>query len=339
MIKITKEDTNKIIELYNDGIGSDTISKQFNVTPTCILKVLKRNGVERRDFSRKLGNKHSEIIALYQEGYSGPEIAEKLKVTGGAIWKILKKNNVQMRDDEECRREYLINKDFFDEIDSQEKAYFLGFLYADGGNIKQGNFVRIDLSELDKDILFKLSRLIYKEDSDNRVTFCDRKEKGKFVYLNINSKYICSQLEKLGCTPKKSLTIEFPKCLNDKELIRHFIRGYYDGDGGININSNKKAGLKIISTLEFCTSMKDYIQDEVDINFGFYNDVKGKNVYTINSCGNRQIRKFLNWLYKDATIYLQRKYDLYLKLNDIIKDTDNLIEAGTQGYSKRYFNT
>jgi predicted DNA-binding protein YlxM (UPF0122 family) len=341
MKKITPQDTNKIIKLYKDGIGSDTIAKQFDVTGTCILKILKKNGIERRNFTRKLGDKHDEIIDLYQRGFSSPEIAEKLNVTHGAILKILKKNNIDRRDNEECRRKYPINKDFFDVIDTEEKAYFLGFLFADGGNIKQANFVRIDLTENDKDILYKLAKLIYTENSEQHVKIQNREDKGSFAYLNINSKYICSQLDKLGCTPKKSLTLKFPELLKDEELIRHFIRGYYDGDGGLNIpNANNRVStLKIISTLEFCTTIKQFIELKIGTHFCVYNDVPSKNVYTINTSGDRQIRKFLEWLYKNATIYLNRKYELYLKLVEHICETDKLIAAGTQGYSKRYLNT
>lgn len=331
--RIKKEIEKKIIKMYQDGIGSDSVGKIFEIHPNSVLRVLKRNEIERRDFTRKLGNKHEEIIQAYLSGLSTPKIAEQLNVTNGAILKVLKKNNIKCRDNEECRRKYPIYKDFFDKIDTEEKAYFLGFLYADGCNGKAYNWTRIELAEFDKNILYKLAKLIYKENSDERVKVYFREDKQKwYAYLNINSKYICGQLEKLGCIPVKSLILTYPDWMPD-HLQKHFIRGYYDGDGGIHFNERNNAQIKIISSLDFITSLKNITTKKLNIHW-LLRKHEESDVYTIYFSGNRQARKFLDWLYKDSNIYLDRKYNLYLELQNIIKKIDKLILVGTRGYSK-----
>ena len=282
---------------------------------------------------------------MYQQGKSAPEIAEQYGVAHTLILRYLEKNGIDRRSAEECHRIYPIQEDFFDCIDTQEKAYFLGFLYADGGNAIESNYTRIDLARKDRDILEKFSRLIYLDENPEQhiKDYTREREERTSIgsYLNINSKHICHALYNLGCENKKSLTLVFPEWLVDPELQRHFIRGYYDGDGGVYLTDIKTRGAstRMVSTLEFCQSVSKIIEAQTNIQYGEpYNckNVDGKNVYTISIAGNRQISHFLDWLYKDATIYLDRKYALYLQLLNKNKETDRLILAGTQGYSKRY---
>jgi intein-encoded DNA endonuclease-like protein len=346
---VTTENKAKIIELYQSGLGSDTIGARFDIHPNTVLKILKREGIERRGLRRKIfPEDEPKIVELYQQGLSAPEIAEKYEVSHSMILKYLEQNGIDRRSAEECHRIYPIQEDFFDCIDTQEKAYFLGFLYADGGNALEANYVRIDLSRKDKDILEKLARLIYlDENPEQHIRDYEREKEYKEQvitiygsYLNINSKHICHKLYDLGCENKKSLTLVFPKWLINSELQRHFIRGYYDGDGGVSLTDIKTRGAtsKIISTIEFCYSMREIIMKYTGVQFGEpYNDVSDKNVYSIHLCGNRKIANFLNWLYKSATIYLDRKYNLYLQLLEKNKETDELILAGTRGYQKRYY--
>lgn len=346
---LTPENKAQIIGLYQSGLGSDTIAKQFDIHPNSVLKLLKKEGIDRRPIVRKKIQLSDEpkIVEMYQQGMSAPEIANQFGVAHTMILRYLEKNGVDRRSAEECHRLYPIREDFFDVIDTQEKAYFLGFLYADGNNSQEANYVRIDLSRKDKDILEKLVTLIYLEEPLQHIKDQDREKeyKGQKViyhtsYFNINSKHICHKLEELGCPAAKSLIIDFPKWLVDPELQRHFIRGYYDGDGGVSLTDVKERGAhtRMTSTLDFCHSMTKIILSQTGIQYGEpYNDVDDKNVYSIHLSGNRQVARFLDWLYKDSLIHLNRKHDLYVKLLEKNKETDKLILAGTQGYQKRYY--
>ena len=348
--KTTDEQKQQIVDLYLAGEGCTSLAKKFGVHENSILKQLKRAGVEIRNAVRKiLPEDHAKIVEMYQQEMSAPKIAEHFNCSHVLILRYLEQNGIARRCAEEAHRKYKINEDFFDVIDTQEKAYFLGFLYADGCNLIETNTVRIDLATPDRDILEKLVKLIYLEDPLYHIKNTVRENRGlnkdKTIYssyMNINSKHICKVLYNLGCENRKSLTLKWPQWLVDKELQRHFIRGYYDGDGGVSLSQEKRnaSTLQIISTLDMYNNFFKVVKEQTNIQFGQpyhpLNIEESKDVYRFGIAGNRQIENFLKWLYKDATIYLDRKYNVYLKLLKRNEETQELILAGNQGYSLRY---
>lgn len=125
-----------------------------------------------------------------------------------------------------------------------------------------------------------------------------------------------------GCFPNKSLILDFPKTVPGK-LIRHFLRGYSDGDGTIYKNHFKNKRTvntiwKIISTKQFCQTVVSILKEQLDVNCSqSLSRPKTNQTTTILSVGgNIQVRKVLDWLYQDSTIYLPRKYDKYLKFRN-----------------------
>jgi hypothetical protein len=291
--------------------------------------------------------KTQEIINYYEkENLSVTKISKILNTHQSYISKILKKNNVKVKSADESHRKYAINEDFFDVIDTQEKAYFLGFLYADGCNHKESNCVTIDLQTGDKEILEKFTRLIFKENPEKQIKNIERLRKikdgeEKIYYssiLNINSKHICTMLDIHGCVPRKTKVLKFPDWLN-KDLVRHFIRGYYDGDGSIHLNFKKdrQCSFKITSTHEFVKKIHNIIKEELGLHTSLQKATNSC-VWDVCNSGNRLVERFLDWLYKDSTIYLERKFNSYLKLKKRISETDKLAAAGTRGYSKSLIN-
>lgn len=347
---MTAEVKSKIIEMYKSGTGSDTIAKQMGVSSNSVLKLLKRSGIDRRPIGRKKIQIEDEpkIVEMYQGGMSAPEIAEKFNANHVMILRYLEKNGVERRGGEESHRTYEINKDLFDVIDTQEKAYLLGFIYADGCNSSDGRCIKIEVATPDRDVLEKISKLIWLENPLDHIkdivrtrSLRGRKERDYyFSYLNIHSKRYCTKLTEMGCVPAKSLILKFPEWLVDPELQRHFIRGHYDGDGGVHISDIRKNAVttKITSTKEFCESVRNIVENQIGIKFGEprESNKSGHNTYCIDMSGARQIENFLTWLYKGASIFLDRKYNLYLELIEKNKKNQELIKAGTRGYQYRY---
>lgn len=198
------------------------------------------------------------------------------------------------------------NYNFFKQINSEESAYFLGLLYADGCvSINKSNYtVYLKLQNQDVEIIEKF-RNIMSPSSPIKNT-------GKYSYFRINKKEICEQLISHGCIPNKSLTLQFPTTV-PVNLYRHFIRGYSDGDGSIYNNKLKysiNTIWKIVSTEQFCNSIKNILRQELDINCGIYM-FKNKVTASLVVGGNKQVKKGLDWIYEGATIYLSRKYNKY----------------------------
>lgn len=270
------------------------------------------------------------ITDLYASGKNAKQVAEKCDCSSSFIRKTLKRLNISIRPSHiypnKRSTKYISNEKFFDTIDTEEKAYTFGFFYADGnnytGNGKKLTYeISISLQEQDKYILEKFRDFL----SPNSILRFIDKKKDNINWNNqykliIHNKIISQQLTNLGCVPAKSLILTFPKWLVDPNLQRHFIRGYFDGDGTLCARKPKITGhiaweWGIISSDSFCENIKQYIElaTKVNVSKRLANPKLNQITTNISVSGNLQIRKVLDWIYKDATIYLPRKYDKYLK--------------------------
>jgi hypothetical protein len=336
--KLDKEIINKIIEEYKSGKGSDTVAKAFNIHPNTVLKILKRNNISRRPLSSFTNDDFENMRNLHNQGKLLKEIAKTYGVSRLAIKKIFLKNNFKINKEPQYRI-YNIREDFFDAIDTQEKAYFLGFIYADGCNQLLHHYsIVINLNYIDEDILHKLAKLIYVDENvaSKIVKTSDRshEDKGVEKILSIHSKHICLKLLDLGVVPKKSLILKYPNFIQ-KDLHRHFIRGYFDGDGSINNSDKPVTGLKITSTKEFLEGIKGAISHICPYaNIYKHDQDVDNNTYNLTISGNRNIQKFLNWIYEGSNIHMDRKYNEYIKFCNKMKDVDFKSLSGTRGFSK-----
>lgn len=336
--KITVEKIDRMVEMYNTGLSAQAIAIELDSKAQTVTKYLRERGIEIRGPKRKLTEDDKiEICRLYAAGTSCPKIAEQFGVSNALVLRYLEQAGIDRRCAEDAHRKYPIYEEFFDNIDTEEKAYFLGFLYADGCNHKDVNYVSLGLEETDREILVKLASLIYVENPEFHVKIQDRTHdgKGRTAYFTINSKRICAQLEKLGCPQAKTFILTYPEWMSDN-LHSHFIRGYFDGDGSISVNTKmgKGSSFKITSSFAFARSVKKIITSKVEVNMGVDLSSNSSSVYDARSNGDRQVEKITDWIYGDATIFMKRKHDIYRQLKLEIEKTNVLIKAGTQGYSK-----
>ena len=111
---------------------------------------------------------------------------------------------------------------------------------------------------------------------------------------------------------QKSLVLEFPQWLNE-ELYPAFIRGYADGDGCISLSYNGRfASFNMVGTRMFLTSVAAIFKDNIGVDVDIKRDNRARDPICILRCGRRNdVQKILDWLYKDANIFLKRKFDKY----------------------------
>lgn len=256
-----------------------------------------------------------KIVSMYlNDKMSVNSISKLCNISWKATKQILVDSGIEVK----RKRKYEISEEYFDNIDTQNKAYILGFLYADGSNNPDKSTVSMSLQEDDYNIL----ETIRNEIKDGRpLEYLDYSNKHDFGYnyknqyrLLIYSKHICNQLSELGMVKNKSLNLKFPECL-DGELWRHFIRGYYDGDGSLyryKKDNHDNIVITITSTNDFCDAINKICFDNLGIRFGKY-DASCHNGVTkvLSMCGKNVCKKFLDWLYEDAELYMQRKYDRF----------------------------
>lgn len=235
------------------------------------------------------------IIEKIRIGRTISDIAEEIGVNRRTIHIWFKKWNVD-------HQRLKFNHDFFEQIDSEEKAYWLGFIMADGHLcLTQSPRVVIHLAAKDESHLWKWHQSI--ESTKKLSRCCD-----ETITSTHNSKKMCDDLVRLGCMANKSLKLEFP--LLPKLLIRHFVRGYFDGDGCIEWRTHQKTAqlrVSFVGTRMFLTKLQEILGTDNKL------QPTGKNKIArqLQVCGNIKAVRIADWMYKDSTVFLRRKKELY----------------------------
>lgn len=193
---------------------------------------------------------------------------------------------------------------YFEKIDNEEKAYWLGFLYADGNVGSREDKVELSLAEKDIHHIEKFKICL---NISNKICY---RSKTKSYRISFRSQKCKQDLINNGCIPKKSLLLKFPSEQQvPKKLLKHFIRGYFDGDGWFS-NTEKTFQVGIIGT-------EDFLRGIIN-NFNFKNNNQIFDVHRKDGAKRfmfsniEDVSNFLNWIYSDANIYLGRKYQIYL---------------------------
>ena len=236
------------------------------------------------------------MIDLFNQGLNTKQIAKELGVFRKTVGKYLRKNGCKYSKHNKCD----ITSDIFEIIDNEEKAYWLGFLYADG-NVTDRGTVELSLKLSDKKHLEKFRDFlsfkgkIYTDSFRCRLMFKDSK--------------ISQDLIKQGCLKRKSLILQFPEDtqIPDK-LLSHFIRGYFDGDG--HIRKKGSITIDLLGTEQFLKSLL--------LKTDICSTVKKteSKAYSIRLCGDRA-RKFCKIIYENCVTSLDRKYEVYKnRIND-----------------------
>lgn len=249
---------------------------------------------------------------------------------------------------------YNFNRNFFNKIDSEEKAYILGFIYADGYN--SNTQVSIVQLQQDEDILQQINNAL---ESDVEIKHYKQYNQKILCQLTFSSREMCKDLTRLGAIRNKSLVLTFPTFL-DKSLLPHFIRGYFDGDGCVWNGKRQKKVVKdskhkdgyrerIVHNVKFtftgCFSFINALQDilievgvvkkKTKLNFSKAKDKSNNtssNVCTMEYSGRTQMRNLFNYMYKNATIYGSRKFNKFQEVFCALEEKsskDTSLIAGT----------
>lgn len=251
-----------IIKEYAQGKSCRVLHAEYGIGRNTLLKYLKRYNIPRR----KPGWPH-----LYWKSVGYPRESK-----------------------------YSFNKYYFDEIDTPNKAYWLGFLMADGSIMRHKESIlglRLKLQLRDIGCL-----KIFREHLDCNVPIAVYNNE---VSITIYNQYLANSLIKHGCVPCKSLILEFPNHL-DKQYYSHFIRGYFDGDGSILRNANNNQLIfEVVGTLDMIRNIQAILIEECDIPRNKIRQID--NIYALRYGGNQQVPKIGEYLYQNADVYLTRK--------------------------------
>ena len=258
--------------------------------------------------ARKRINEFIEsAVEDFINGMTIVDITTKYKTSQQAISKELKDRGLDIRKGYSW---YSSNDQTFREINDEKSAYFLGLLYADG-NVGEKNNIVLILAQEDRYLVEALKEYAqytgpvhfqkrYKEHyaDISRLYFCNKK--------------ICENLAKLGCVPRKSLILKFPTFDQVPEyLMNHFIRGYFDGDGSAWVCKRGKIFSELVGTYDFCSKTADFLKKKLNITCNVY-DQKNTTVKRLK-ISTRASYVFLDYLYKDCSIKMERKFVIFKK--------------------------
>lgn len=253
------------------------------------------------------GNSLNDIAKVAQDTKGLMALRQRLIDLGVNTSKNMKKYSRKIS---RAEKKYVLNEHIFDYIDSEEKAYWLGWYMTDGYNHQNRNCVAIRLQESDRELLEKLKTFL----QTNTPIYTLIRGSRTYIELNICSSYFSESLAKWGVVQNKVHHKSIPPIEN--AYIKAYLRGYFDGDGCISITDRKdrKEGSKnyqltFTGNDEPLLYIEATLRRELGLSERHLHKCRSSNI--LHYSGQQVCLKILKWLYKDATVYLQRKFDKY----------------------------
>jgi len=256
-----------------------------------------------------------EMLKFYLEVKSVIKTYKKFNTSRFLLIKFLKQNNLPIYIDKNKTKRYTYDVNYFEKIDSKEKAYFLGFLFADGYNNEKIKYVELTIAEQDKEILVKLKNAV--KFTGNITTIPTKEGRQTLVRIKLFGK-ISKNCSELGMYKNKTYNINFPNI--EPQFYSHFIRGYFDGDGCITFRKDDTCICSFTGQKNFLEEINKFFLQE---NPNFYQKItftkrhKDKNdgVFSSIFTGNLSTIDLFCFMYKDTKdLFLHRKYVKFKKL-------------------------
>lgn len=315
-----QEQLNYIKELVDRNWSVSKIVRYLHLSSRGTSQAIKRRIKENdwiatpRKRSYSLSQKElNEMKREVEQGESVETLSKKYNVSIESIENRILNNNWEKP---KRKPKYYFNENYFDEIDTEHKAYWLGFFYADGyitqpHEERQAPQFGFEVSTRDKELLIQFQ----KDLETNAPIHVYKKEKSTYKHnypmgrISISSRHLVNSLAKWGVIPNKTYFIKFPDFLSE-DLLWAFLRGYSDGDGTIFYTYGKYLTWELCGTKEFLEGLLHFLNKDLKISQRWpERDVNNYQVSIRDSQG-----EILSKLYKNATIFLNRKYQKFAEM-------------------------
>ena len=309
--RLSPEEEDQICARYVRGETSCELKKAIGVSTSRISFVLKKHAVPARRGSECSMGKldpatRQSIVRHYQNGFAIDGVAARFGIGIRLVKRLLDKSGILIRTHSEARRKYDINLHFFDSIDTEEKAYWLGFIMADG-NVHGDNRFSMFVQARDGGHIRKFLRAI---GSNHPLRFINSGTAGQFG-VQIICPDLCLGLIRHNVTPRKSLTATPPELRSD--LKRHFYRGLVDGDGYLGAIKAQRGSPVIVlaGSKKCCVGFVDFVETIINHRCSIYPQ---RNIFVAHVSQARHAISVMHALYDDCTIALTRKLEKAHKL-------------------------
>ena len=311
-------DNKTIKEICNDfllGLSYKQLMGKYSVSQRTVGTILKENGLSKR---KTFTNEEKEsMLEEMKSGISYKEIQGKYGITYQSLYQYAKNNELKCSTGKGRKNHF--DTDYFECIDTPEKAYWFGFLYADGAITKSNtadkspNRLQVNLSSRDRriieDFLITLKSEKTKiEDYTPKGTYSN----ASMSRVSLNSKKMCDDMIRNGFRLLKEQTNGNVFDCIENRLHCHFIRGVFDGDGSVSAPYH----FSIVGQSPFLDAVQKILIENCRLNktaLIFYQE-RGNGELASLQYGGTQIERIYNFLYEDATQFLERKNTKFKEL-------------------------
>lgn len=342
MTRLTENQKIEILKHYSEEkLQLKEIADLYHTSISNISSMIKRKGIPPRKRLNTNPKKINEELKnlIWNEFLTTKnikQVCEKYNICVISFRKIRKEKDLSYNP-----KKINVNVNYFENIDSENKAYWAGFITADGylgvetNNADSYTWLVIELAEYDKPHLekFKIDLGAEQIIKDKNI---DKEIKGQFVtsktsFIKISRKKLCEDLVKYGITNNKSSVLSLPPI--SENLMCHYLRGLVDGDGCWYVDNNKNISeFSIVSPVySYLEEVRDYLSNKCDLrnNVRIASNENGT-CFSLRFNGNCQVKRIYEYLYNNdsANIFLDRKYFLiknYFDKLNILKDDSSFL--------------
>lgn len=279
-------------KIYETSSDETRLERKFN----CFVDF--NNKIEEKVKYKRHFIDYEKVGIEYLEGKTLLELSNQYNVSKWTLLDNFKKLNIKKRNvidfDKKCFSCF-----------SSENCYWAGFIAADGWVSKYK--LGIELSSKDEKHLNKFKEFL-QSSAEIKRRFKNNKQ---YSAIYVNSISVIDDLRNnFNITQNKSLSFS-PSKLIPKEFEKDFIRGYFDGDGTVGLKNN-------FTRLTFCSGSEqniEWIRNRINTNNKIYK--RNSNLFILEICGN-PANNALNWMYANSNNYLDRKYEKFLELKNVL---------------------
>lgn len=252
---------------------------------------------------------YSKILPMYEDGKSASAISREIGISISSVLRHIHKSGAEVK---KHYNKYEIDHKYFNKIDTEDKAYFLGFITADG--FVNGNSLCIEINSKDREIIelfrqkAKSNHPIYERTRSHKSG-----NKSNMVSISISSKEITASLAAVGISRNKTFTIDWEIITANMppDLIRHFIRGYFDGDGWF-VRKRFTYGF-VCGSEKFMRGLANYLS-LLGCLANNYRKIDS-NIFQISVNGRLKFLNFHKLIYNNCSCFLGRKHNMSMGID------------------------
>ena len=303
----TEEDKDLVKKMAKEGMNISDVVKRTGFSRSSVSRIFSSIGLEKykkdnpEEISRKM--KIVEDMYLDNPSYTAKDVSEKTGIRLRLVERYICDLKIGK---EKGVKTSIKNISYFDEIDTQEKAYFLGWIMADGCvSIRDGQYsIKIHIAKKDRYLIDEFQKAIGSSYPVSEKVSYKRGTRCESVYISATSRHMVESLERYGITPRKTGKERIPNNIPN-DMKRHFLRGFFDGDGhAIFI---KRQGY-VNYNFGF-TGPKDMLRDITSL-VGVDRSIYQKEGVCQIGYGKKHGKILYDMMYEESTIKLNRKFEI-----------------------------